>query len=344
MEFTIDHLYEQISVLASKKRYQIILGYTNTINRINIDSLDLGYLNKYIQIMHTLLDSWINYKKDSDLIKKDIDLMKFESVLGTPEPILNDVIEYKQKESDDVDIKDVINIDLTTQKLIQSIYGIRVNNTSQILNSLTNFKLNIKHHKIPVRVFNSKNYGDAISVFVIEKFFQIKVSTLIIGKWQVSEDHLMTIGSILNFADDKSLIWGSGHISKKSEIGEVYGLSGIKPKHVYSVRGPLTRDKLIQAGVSEVPELYGDPALLLPLIYQPPGAKAQYKYGLIPHYIDSSHELIREHPGVLVMNIESGDRPCLLVNQIMTVEIVISSSLHGLVVAVAYGKPCIWFL
>jgi len=90
-----------------------------------------------------------------------------------------------------------------------------------------------------------------------------------------------------------------------------------------------------------VPEVYGDPALLLPLIYSKnaySGAKL-YKRGIIPHYIDK-----KAHP-----TLEDGDhlidvlRPWPeVVDEILRCEAVVSSSLHGIVVAEAYGIPATW--
>ena len=73
-----------------------------------------------------------------------------------------------------------------------------------------------------------------------------------------------------------SIVWGTGCIAP--------GRIGQTPKKIYAVRGPLTKKELDKRGIS-CPEIYGDPALLFPQIYNPKIEK-KYKLGIIPHYID----------------------------------------------------------
>lgn len=57
-----------------------------------------------------------------------------------------------------------------------------------------------------------------------------------------------------------------------------------KPNKILSVRGPLTRNRLLKLGIN-CPESYGDIGLILPYFYYPE-LKKKYKLGTIPHYID----------------------------------------------------------
>jgi len=128
-------------------------------------------------------------------------------------------------------------------------------------------------------------------------------------------------------------VWGAGCISP--------GAIGEDPLKVYAVRGPLTRKELNDRGV-ECPKVYGDPALLFPKIYNPP-RNIKYKYGLIPHYIDYTNEYALniitylESQGVKIINITNNTFK--FIDELLSVEKVMSSGLHGLIAADAYGIP-----
>ena len=93
------------------------------------------------------------------------------------------------------------------------------------------------------------------------------------------------IGSILEWLPNPNkIVWGTG---------AMYGNQKLccKPLKVCAVRGPLTRQYLLGQGI-ECPEVYGDPALLLPLIYRPAKVK-KYKVGIIPHICDFDDPLVQ---------------------------------------------------
>ena len=107
------------------------------------------------------------------------------------------------------------------------------------------------------------------------------------------------------------------------------------------MRGPLTRAILLQRG-RQVPEIYGDPALLMPLIYQP-RVSIKYKYGLIPHYIHAPRVNTVPAGGTLIdIRVGSVEEVFSCIDQIAQCNIVASSSLHGLILALAYGCKVVW--
>ena len=107
-----------------------------------------------------------------------------------------------------------------------------------------------------------------------------------------------------------------------------------------ATRGPMTR-KLIQGVDGE--GIYGDPAILMPLIYTPTPITEltkTYRIGVIPHYVDYSRFKDLKDPAICVINVK--DNPFKIIDQIEACEIIISTSLHGCIVAEAYGKIVVW--
>jgi hypothetical protein len=104
------------------------------------------------------------------------------------------------------------------------------------------------------------------------------------------------------------------------------------------VRGPRTRDAVIRNG-GQCPEVYGDPALVLPRIV-PPSAGKKHKLGIIPHYVDHA-TVSQQFPDLCVINVLYKN-PVAVIDQITSCEKIISSSLHGIIAAHAYGIPVAW--
>jgi len=179
---------------------------------------------------------------------------------------------------------------------------------------------------------NNHNFGDILNPLFINKVSGKKVIWINPSLYRYR--NYIVIGSILDRVNKYSIVWGAGFISEESSCLE-------KPNKVCAVRGPLTRKKLIASGI-DCPEVYGDPALLLPKIYQPRSEK-KYKLGIIAHYIDMDNEWLGHihDSDILILNIQS-ESPYDFIEEVCSCERVASSSLHGLIVADAYGIPSLW--
>lgn len=178
------------------------------------------------------------------------------------------------------------------------------------------------------------NFGDVLNPWLVEKITHktpININTLI---YPFNKIVYSSIGSNLDDNITQNLIvWGSG-------FRKINGKLNVKPEKVLAVRGPLTRKKLLELGV-DCPEVYGDPALLLPIFYKPKILK-KYKIGIIPHYIDKHNKNFLEFKdklpnSTLVIDIE--DKIETVIHNILQCESIASSSLHGIIVADAYNIP-----
>ncbi|NVK30077.1 MAG: polysaccharide pyruvyl transferase family protein [Gammaproteobacteria bacterium] len=186
---------------------------------------------------------------------------------------------------------------------------------------------------IKVDWVREKNFGDVLNPILIEGLTGKKVDHVVPIYYE--EQYVSAIGSILDRSRKNTVVWGSGFIKESSSIRE-------RPRKICAVRGPETRRKLIEMGI-DCPEIYGDPALLLPLVYSPSVDK-KYKIGIVAHYVDLGNEWLRKYTKsaeVKIINPINAD-PLQVVNQILACEYIISSSLHGLIVADAYGVPNRW--
>ena len=143
---------------------------------------------------------------------------------------------------------------------------------------------------------------------------------------------LLAIGSILHFACDNAVIWGSGVNGKIPP--DRYRFSALD---VRAVRGPLTRHFLVGRGIA-VPEIFGDPALLLP--YLMPGRffpSHMEGPAFVPNLNDMPVLPSLRLDGIPVIAPTQSWNSC--VAAILRRSLVLSSSLHGIVIAEAYGIP-----
>lgn len=177
-----------------------------------------------------------------------------------------------------------------------------------------------------------KNVGDAFSEKVAHHYISHNID--VFENEELNSDNLIVIGSILEWADSYSSICGAGLIQSSSILRH-------KPKNIYCVRGPLTAFFLERQGI-QAGNIYGDPGLLLCKVYPSSNLKSTYKIGLVPHYVDKDSDWIDfcRAQGVLIIDVLS---PLdVFTKQLQQCDVILSSSLHGIVFAHSYGKPALW--
>ncbi len=181
-----------------------------------------------------------------------------------------------------------------------------------------------------------QNVGDWLSQIVVEHTaarFGITADAPVRGR-----KHLYAVGSmLLGFQD--ATIWGTGFLRDPttSRAFSLYrALHRLYHKtDVRAVRGPNSKAILDRMGIP-CPAVFGDPALLMPLYYQPRGDLPRREYLLIPHF----NELSRHSGDPNRISTFTADWRGFL-DQIAASNLVISSSLHGIVLAEAYGVPAV---
>ena len=184
-----------------------------------------------------------------------------------------------------------------------------------------------------------ENWGDDFNYYFSNLIFKKKFIKYFGSYYnqKINRKNYIFIGSTINFLTTKnSIIWGAGIISDEIPLRD-------KPRKIYAVRGPLTRNFILSQNIS-CPEIYGDPVLLLPYYYKP--KKLKNKIGIVPHYskLESNilNSILSKNKNIKKIDLKNYVNWEDVVDEITSCEVVLSSSLHGLVIAEAYGVKNIW--
>ncbi|TQL44491.1 polysaccharide pyruvyl transferase [Leucobacter komagatae] len=182
--------------------------------------------------------------------------------------------------------------------------------------------------QIPLHWWDIKpNFGDALSPWLAQHISGKPVSFAA----RHSRSYL-SIGSILSHAGNESIVWGTGSFGTETP-------SQLATNAEYrAVRGPLTRNILERNKIS-CPRVYGDPALLVPAFYSPDVEKT-HELGIVLRWSESNRN---KHaiPGVKPIFLRNDNIEEVL-DSFLACEKIISTSLHGLIIADAYGIPNAW--
>jgi pyruvyltransferase len=175
------------------------------------------------------------------------------------------------------------------------------------------------------------NAGDACSSLIVGSILGVAVRTL--PKKALEVPNLVAVGSILAWADRFSVIWGSGAISADMPLSR-------RPAEILAVRGPLTRRRLRSMGIW-CPDWYGDPGILISDIAPIP-AGSKTGLGFIPHYVDTGDRFVVEARQRRAIIIDPSSPLPVYLAALARCEMIVSSSLHGIVFAHSYGIPAAW--
>lgn len=180
------------------------------------------------------------------------------------------------------------------------------------------------HVPLPGRV---NNFGDLIGPWIVDRMCH----RLGLGGAVSNEQRLLTVGSIINVAAvEGDVVWGSGihgnHLPLRRPLPNL---------DVRAVRGPFTAAVLRESGCP-TPDVYGDPALLIPHLWSDADLGIHRGTGgtvLVPNL----HDLANAPRTALNPRGDLVDR----IRVIASANFVIASSLHGIIVAEAYGVPTV---
>jgi len=157
--------------------------------------------------------------------------------------------------------------------------------------------LTLDNGAIPLTYWTlAPNFGDLLSPYLVEKLTSkpvkhiylrpaLKISSFM-APFRKQAFSYFAVGSILRRVNSRSIVWGSGTFG--TEVRK-----DLNRKATYlAVRGPLTRNLLRIHGIS-CPDIYGDPALIIPELFNPPVEK-RYSIGIVLRWSEKEWERAEE--------------------------------------------------
>jgi hypothetical protein len=179
-----------------------------------------------------------------------------------------------------------------------------------------------------------RNFGDWIGPLI---FLRRQACTPLLARLKEggARHAFLAAGSIMGRIQrpDAATVWGAGIMRRDQRF--------LAPREIRAVRGPLTRGRCRELG-HDCPDIYGDPAILLPLLFPPHPREPSVPLGIVPHFVHlaEARRLFGAVEGVRVVDVTQPVSD--VVAAIRSCGATVSSSLHGLIVSHAYGIPSAW--
>lgn len=164
---------------------------------------------------------------------------------------------------------------------------------------------------------NPPNYGDILTPYIL---MRLGINRRFSSRQTCNA---LVVGSIAKLARKGVGVYGSGFIRATDPVAV--------DADWHFVRGPLTREMVLKVG-GKCPEIYGDLGMLMPQFIKP--SPKEHDIGYIPHGVDydafpsDAPRVKLYHPDIIETT-----------RRITKCRKVVSSSLHGIIVAHAYGIP-----
>lgn len=181
------------------------------------------------------------------------------------------------------------------------------------------------------------NLGDSLGEVIIK--YLLSQKGIDINAPTSQTRHFYCVGTNIQGAYQDATIWGSGIFPPQSRSEAFLQKISRRKLDIRAVRGPLTKEQLERYG-HKCPDIFGDPAILMPLIYSPE-KKNKYDYLIIPQFVWEK-EFRENHPNEPMLSMNTDDYKHVI-DEIVSSKIVYTSSLHGIILAEAYGIPTVFF-
>lgn len=167
------------------------------------------------------------------------------------------------------------------------------------------------------------NFGDTLTPWLFLWYGAVAEFT------RPPECVVVAVGSVLDSVpeDYTGMVWGTGLINDRPHV--------MPNAKILGVRGRLTAQRIGHPDAN-----LGDPGLLVSRFL--PAAEKTHVLGLVPHKIHVDHPTIQHLVSPDVILIDPGEPAAVVAEKISSCSAIVSTSLHGLVVADSYGIPAAW--
>lgn len=195
------------------------------------------------------------------------------------------------------------------------------------------------------------NVGDVLNEYILKELFGLHI-----GFQSFADADMICIGSIMDRLvkdsiigeDDKEMqekanvdkyinVWGTGLMRAYEKNHKL-----IRPCRFYALRGELTRQALSDIQGKEISCVLADPGLLASLLVEP--QKKKYSVGIIPHFSHADDamfkKMIEYYKDSVLIDVKA--EPHVVLEMISQCEVVLSTSLHGLIISDSFGIPNLW--
>ena len=189
--------------------------------------------------------------------------------------------------------------------------------------------------KIRLAYFSYRsNFGDMLNIDLFDKYTRKQIQ-----QTKEKKADIVAIGSLLQcFISKKNklktkktlIVYGTGFIEDNKQ-NDFF----IRPLDVRAVRGYVSLERLKKSNQVSISKnvAIGDPALLIPKLFDVSNIKKKYKLGIIPHYVDKDNPLLNKINVKNSVILDVADNTKDFVSKLASCEAVISSAMHGLIAA-----------
>lgn len=199
------------------------------------------------------------------------------------------------------------------------------------------------------------NLGDQLSATMVAALTRRPVSHV---HFNAQHSRLVAIGSIGHQQKAGTVhFWGTGFGEWiRNAAGVLEAFQGFSDTNyvVHALRGPFSQRILANSGI-EAPPIFGDPAWFLPRL-MPERPVPRHELGVVLHVSELAEKTPKANPSPKLLKYQAGlndniklistfheptwDGFKLKLEEILSCKRIISRSLHGMLIAEAYGIPC----